>query len=223
MRPEPSEVDLRLGDPRISPIRKPSTIISGRRAKPSEVQTHHHTHADTQHHKQQNNVQHRVSTLLWDRQSARGHAAKRRGLRFAPCGGRGILGTRQFSDISCHTRSSSTRNSLVGTVFRHSGALRHRSSAPTKKSGARPFESTPHQPISKVDTADLIYQTARQSRPPSPPRHDLPSCGHRSMTSGEDKWPVWLFVSNDQAGSACPCRQGRTRYSTPPARSTDSR
>lgn len=135
MRPEPSEVDLRLGDPRISPIRKSSAIISRRRAKPSEVQTHHHTHGDTQHHKQQNNVQHRVSALLWGPQSGRGHAAKRGGLRFAPCGGRGILVTQQFSDISCHTAVFGRRDShdlapplFAFFGFRPHGDIHHESS-----------------------------------------------------------------------------------------------
>lgn len=58
-------LDLRLGDPprMPPPMGKPSAIISHGGAKPSEVETHHHTHADTQHHKQQNNIQHRVSTF----------------------------------------------------------------------------------------------------------------------------------------------------------------
>jgi hypothetical protein len=90
---------------------KPPAIISHGGAKPSEVETHHHTHADTQHHKQQNNIQHRVSTLLSGRQSGCGHAAKRSGQRFTPCRGRGNLGTRQLSDISCQTTVSGRRDS----------------------------------------------------------------------------------------------------------------
>jgi hypothetical protein len=111
MRAEPREVVLRLGDPRMSPIAKPSAIISRRRAKPSEVQTHHHTHADTQHHQQQNNIQHRVPTLQSGRQSGRGHTAQRGRHRLTPYRSRGNLGTRQFSDISSHTTVSGRRDS----------------------------------------------------------------------------------------------------------------
>lgn len=137
MRPEPTEADLRLGDPRMSPIRKSSAIISRRGAKPSEVQTHHHTHADSQHHKQQNNIQHRASTLLRGRKSGRGHAAKRSGFRFASCRSRGILSTRLFFDISCHRAVFGRRDShdlappcLAFFGFRPHRDIHHESSFP---------------------------------------------------------------------------------------------
>lgn len=110
-RPEPTEVDLRLGEPRMSQIRKPSAIMSHGKAKPSEVRTHHHTHGDTQHHKQQNNVQHCVSAFCRARHSGCGHAAKRGRHRLTPCRGHGNLGTRQFSDILSHTAVSGRRDS----------------------------------------------------------------------------------------------------------------